>query len=169
MKRTRVLLVLALAAGCAGQAWADSPLAAAARQEKKRRAKTPDPVKVITNDDLGPASGVAATPEESASGGAPNAAAPEASGTSASDLNARRDDIQREINAQVERMRVVRQQVADAERELADQLGPSFGPRRAQNAQLRDDGLKAIAEIEARIAELETEARRLGVSVTRPQ
>ncbi len=167
MKRTLVVLMVAWGVGASGVAWADSPLAAAARQEKKRRAKTPDPVKVITDDDLGPASDAPTASEETGSGA--EAPPTPADGASAGDANARRDDIQREINAQLERIRAVRKQVDDAERELADQLGPSFGPRRAQNAQLRDDGLKAIAEIETRVAELEAEAKRLGVSVTRPQ
>lgn len=167
MMRTLLVLVLVWGVGWPGVALLDSPLAAAARHEKKRRAKTPDPVKVITNDDLGPASGVSEAPQEPAAD-KPAVALPEGN-ASASDPNARRDDIQREINAQVERIKAVRRQVEDAERELADELGPSLGPRRAQNAQLRDDGLRAIAEMEARIAELEADARRLGVSVTRPQ
>jgi hypothetical protein len=164
------VLVLALGAGLSGLAWADSPLADAARKEKKRRAATKDPGKVHTNEDLGPASNVGAAEETPAEDGAkPAEGTAPAAEAKAPDNSARRDEIQREINAQVERIKGVRKQVDDAERELADMLAPSYGPRRAQMAQIRDDGQKAIAEMEARIAELEAEARRLGVTVTRPQ
>lgn len=170
-KSALIVLVMILGAGLAGVAEADSPLADAARKEKKRRATTKDPGKVHTNDDLGPASNVGAPPEEAPAqeGGAKPAEAAPAGEAKPADNSARGAEIQREINAQVERINVVRKQVDDAERELADMLAPSYGPRRAQAAQIRDDGQKAIAEIEARIAELEAEARRLGVTVTRPQ
>jgi chromosome segregation ATPase len=167
-----VVFVLALGVGAPGPVRADSPLAEAARKEKKRRAQTKAPEKVHTNDDLGPASNVGAPVEETTAdepGKPAEGQAAAAGDAKPADNSARQAEIQREINAQVERIKAVRKQVDDAERELADQLAPSYGPRRAQVAQIRDDGQKAIADIEARIAELEAEAKRLGVTVTRPQ
>ncbi len=164
-----VVLVLALGAVLAGRAEADeSPLAAAARKEQERRRKTPDAAKVITEADVRSAPASPRAEGDSAPADA-GAGAPQEAASPAPDSEARRDEIQRELDAQAARIKDLRKQVDDAERELADAVGPSYGPRRAQVARIRDDGRKAIDEFEARIAELLAEARRLGVSVSRPE
>lgn len=176
-----VVLALAVAAALPAHTSAgESPLAAAARKEQERRARTKSADKVLTNDDLrgsgsAPSPAGAVAGESGASGDAkrPNDAGPAGEAADAKaegeKKEARRDAIQREIDAQAGRIRVVRKQVDDIDRELADQLSSSEGPRRAQIAQRREEGTQFIAEAEARIAELQAEARKLGVTVTRPE
>lgn len=169
-----VVLVLALGAAPPTPAAAEeSPLAAAARKEQERRAKLRGTDKVLTGDDL--RSGGVTTPVAEAGAGESDASAeakPKDGAAAAGDAKqkeARRDAIQREIDAQVERIRVVRKQVDDVDRELADQVSPSGDLRRAQIMQRREEGTQFIAETEARIAELQAEAQKLGVTVTRPE
>lgn len=176
-----VVFVLAVGTSLPARASAgESPLAAAARKEQERRAKAKGAEKVITNDDLRgssagptPAEVVAGEPAAADDAKRPNdpGSAGEAADAKAEGekKEARRDALQREIDAQAGRIRVVRKQVDDIDRELADRLSSSEGPRRAQIAQRREEGTQFIAEAEARIAELQAEARKLGVTVTRPE
>lgn len=175
------MLSLALTLGVVAPAPAgadESPLAAAARKEQERRGKVKGSTNVLTNDDLrgAPAARAADTDEPGAAGdakpeGTAEKAGDKADGAGSADeaKEARRAAIQAEIDAQVGRIRAVRKQIDDINRELADNTVASEGPRRQQVLQQRADGERFIAETEARISDLQDEARKLGVTVTRPQ
>lgn len=158
---------------------AESPLAAAARKEQERRKQVKATSSVLTNDNLRGSSAPASEPAESASAEAQPAGSgekaegktpsPAADAAAAQEKEAQRAALQTEIDGHVERIRDLRRQIADIDRELADRLTSVEGPRRAQLAQRREEGTQLVAESETRIAELQDKARKLGVSVTRPE
>lgn len=183
MKPSRVvvaLLALTFGAGSVPSvlAFQEPSLAELAKQEKKRRKaaaaaaekKTP----TITEDTLRASPGATANPVVDASAaqpGASPAASPSPGATpekTDEELRAEKQaDIQKRVDEQKARMDKVREVMAEAQTELNDLANQTFGGRRAALMKLIDDGNAELAACEARIADLEEEARRAGVRVSR--
>lgn len=178
MKPSRVavaLLALIFGAGSAA-AFQEPSLAEIAKQEKKRRkaaAKAAEqPTRTITETELKAGPGTAANPVVDApaeAGAAAPAASPGASPEKTDDQvrDEKRAEIQKKIDEQKERMDKVRQLMADAQLELNDLSNQTMGGRRAALLKLVDDGNAELAACEARISDLEEQARRAGIPVSR--
>jgi len=170
-------LALAVAcAVCATAAFAQSEdsLAELARKERERRQKTAAPAKVITERDLPRATAPAVPDDGPAADGSASAAStttpgPEAAATpSAEDERERqRTDIQRRIDDELAVIAAVEKAMADSERELGSLDNFRFGTRRELLMKSMEDGRAQIARSQQVIDDLETEARRAGVRVTR--
>jgi hypothetical protein len=172
------VLVLAASSASAFQASSGSPslgeLAERAKKEREaRRAGKPAP-RLITDADLQNHSsdGLSADPTSQASP-APGAAAPAAAGkTPKSDDELRaekRQDIEKKIAEQQKTTEVIRKAMDDAQRELNDPTTLTmFGPRNTALQKILDDGQVELKKSEQAIADLQEEARRQGISVSRP-
>lgn len=79
-----------------------------------------------------------------------------------------RDAIQKKIDDQVKLMGIVREAMDEAQAELNDLSNYTYGTRRGALLQRLEDGKAEIAKAEQTIADLEEEARRQGISVSRP-
>lgn len=181
MKPSRVavaLLALIFGAGSAA-AFQEPSLAEIAKQEKKRRkaaAKAAEqPTRTITETELKTAPGSTANPVVDAPA-EPGAAAPTASPGASPAAAEKTDDqlrdekrveIQKKIDEQKERMEKVRKMMDDAQLELNDLANQTVGGRRSALLKLVEDGNTELAACEARISDLEEQARRAGVSVSR--
>jgi len=169
-------LALAVAcAVCATAAYAQSEdsLAELARKERERRQKTAAPANVITERDL-PRASAPAVPDDgpAADGGASAAPAtpgPEGAATpSAEDERERqRTDIQRRIDDELAVIAAVEKAMADSELELGNLDNFRYGTRRELLMKSMEDGRAQIARSQQAIDDLEAEARRAGVRVTR--
>lgn len=178
MKPSRLavaLLALTFGAGSAA-AFQEPSLAEIAKQEKKRRkaaAKAAErPTRTITEVELKTAPGTTANPVVDAPGEpgtATPAASPGASPEKTDDQvrDEKRVEIQKKIDEQKGRMDKVRQLMADAQAELNDLSNQTMGGRRAALLKLVEDANAELAACEARISDLEEQARRAGVSVSR--
>ncbi|MCM2254052.1 MAG: hypothetical protein NDJ94_00135 [Vicinamibacteria bacterium] len=178
MKPSRVavaLLALIFGAGTAA-AFQEPSLAEIAKQEKKRRkaaAKAAEqPTRTITEAELKAAPGTTANPVVDAPaepGTATPGASPGASPEKTDDQlrDEKRVEIQKKIDEQKERMAKVRKMMDDAQLELNDLSNQTMGGRRTALLKLVDDGTAELAACEARISELEEQARRAGVPVSR--
>ena len=149
-------------------------LAELAEKEKKRRESVKSSGKVITNDDLGSRSRVAppasteaqATPSPGAQGS--KATADEKPEKTPSELREeKRAEIQGKIDEQVGLIRAVQEVIDTSQLELNDLTDMTFGGRRANLMKLIEDGKAEIAGFEQAIEDLEEEARRAGVRVSR--
>jgi hypothetical protein len=157
--------------------WAAAPLAAqslpeaADKQKKERKGQA----KVYTDDDLRKAGARTATPPEigapaDAAKAEPAAAAtkPKADEKTDDQLRAeKKADLEKKFQEQQAIIVQVRKAMDDAQRELSDLSNYTMGPRRAALAKVVDDGNAAIAKANAAIADVEEQARRAGVSVSR--
>ena len=174
MKRMRFMVgVLVFLLGAPVAASAQS-LVELAEKEKKRRESIKSSGKVITEDDLGSRGRAAPT----ASTEAQATPSPGAQGTQAkageepektpSELREeKRAEIQGKIDEQVGLIGAVQAQMDKAQLELNDLTDMTFGGRRANLMQLIEDGKAKIAGFEQAISDLEEEARRAGVRVSR--
>jgi hypothetical protein len=176
----RGLVIAAVLALAVPSVWArpsssDAPslgeLAERAKKEREaRRAGKPAP-RVLTEADL-----------KSHSWGAPASAEAESeTATPAADKGAtpakteeqlraeKRQEIEKKIAEQVQTAAVVRKAMDDAQRELNDPSTVSmFGSRGAALQKLLDDGQAELKKTEQAIADLEEEARRQGIPISRP-
>ncbi len=176
--KTLPLLILVVGvAAPSGHAVDDSPLVAAARQEQQRRDKLKGTARVVTEREVAgrpvalPENSdetASTTPPDPASAAAVAPEPPAKPEKSAADLRAeRRATVLRELDEQRARITELRRQLEPIERELGDVGGYGIGARRAALTQTLEDGRSQIAAAEARVGDLEEEARRLGANVTR--
>jgi hypothetical protein len=147
------------------------------------------PKKVITEDDLRSAGrpergtvsvGAAETPADAKAEGAKegDAAKPAAAAspepTESDKRDARQKEIQTEIDYQAANIRTLQEQADKAQTELNDITDMTFAPagtsngRRTALMKLLDDANAQIKASREKIAEMEEEARRLGVRVSVP-
>jgi hypothetical protein len=153
-------------------------LAEAARKEREKRARAGQ-TKVMTEEDLKKAKSsvvippAPASPSEApkegaaATGAAAGAAKPEKTDE---ELRAeRKAELQKKMDEQGRIVAAVRKAVADAQRELNDLGTYTFGPRRASLMKTIEDGNAEIVKAQQAMDGLEDEARRQGLSLTRPQ
>lgn len=164
------LLALIFGAGSAA-AFQEPSLGEIAKREKKRRkavAATGVPTRTITDANLGSSPGAVPAGEAGTAEAAPTAS-PGASPEKPDDqLRAeKRAELQQKVDEQKARMDKVRTLMADAQAELNDAANQTVGGRRGALMKLLDDGRAELAACEQRIAEVEEEARRAGVSVSR--
>jgi len=175
--RVGVLVLLVGASVAAAPLLEAQSLAELAKQERERRKSAKAPGRVITETDLQrryPAS------EATASTGTPKAA--ETSSTSAKPAakpgqpaektadelrEERRAELQKKVDEQVKRIGEIRQTMDAAQTDLNDLSTLTFGPRRAGLMKAVEDGKAEIAKIEQAIADLEDQARREGLRVSR--
>jgi hypothetical protein len=157
---------------CAAVPLSAQSLTEAAEKQKKERKGQP---KVYTEDDLRKAGARVATPPEIAPAGDPAkpepaaaAAKPKADEKTDDQLRAeKKAELEKKIQEQQAIIVQVRKAMADAQRELGDITNYTMGPRRAALMKVLDDGNAEIAKANAAIADVEEQARRAGVSVSR--
>ena len=160
-----VAVVLCAAAPLAAQSLGE----AAEKQKKERKGQA----KVYTEDDLRRAGMRTATPPEMAPAGEaakaePAAAKPKGDEKTDDQLRAeKRAEFEKKIQEQLATIAQVRKAMDDAQRELSDLSNYTMGPRRAALMKVLDDGNAEIAKANAAIADIEEQARRAGVSVSR--
>lgn len=180
MKASALALAACLAVPAASFAQENTSLAEQAEKTKKDREKKKDsqpsgPAKLYTNDDLRTAHGNVIV-----LGGAPasSVAAP-AAGASASvpasrepteeELRAqKRADLQAQLDAQLDLVKRLRESVNEIQTELNDLSNYMYGGRRFYLRQTLEGRQKQIAEAEQAISDLDEQARRAGVSLSRP-
>jgi predicted nucleic acid-binding Zn-ribbon protein len=146
----------------------ESMAKAAERQKKARKGQT----KVITEDELRNlrTKGYVAPSVDGAAAPAPTApgAAPAAKEKSDEEQRAeKKAAIEKKIREQSEYAGDIRKQLDDAQVELNDLSTMTLGGRRTELMRLLDEGKKKIAELEQGIADLQEQARRAGIAVSR--
>jgi hypothetical protein len=144
-------------------------------REKRKAAGVPGSAKVITNDDLRSAQGnvivLGGVPASAPAPGAPGTPAAAAGATAPTDAELRdqkRADLQAQLDAQADLIKRLRESADQTQTELNDLGNYVFGGRRAALAQIVEERQKQVAEAERAIADLEEQARRAGVSLSRP-
>lgn len=168
----RILAIGVVWAVCVAPAFAQSEesLTELARQERERRQKTAAPAKVVTERDL-PRGAASSTPAEpgAAAGAAGGQATPaaEPAATPEDEREQQRADIQRRIDDELAVIASVEKAMAESERELNNLTDYRFGTRRDLLMKSMEEGRAQIARSNQVIDDLETEARRAGVRVTR--
>jgi hypothetical protein len=176
---TAVLLVAAPSASAwqAGNSPSLGEIAERTKKEREARRAGKPAVKVITEADL-KAHSWGTTESEAAPAGATTATTPAAAPGAPDARKEKTDDeiraekrqqIEKQIAEQVEIAGIVRKAMDDAQRELND---PStayvFGSRGAALQKLLDDGQVELKKSAQAIADLEEQARRQGIAVSRP-
>lgn len=147
--------------------------AARAQARKPAPAASPSaPAKVFTNDDLLNAKGnVVVLPgqeEETGSdaGTAANASKPEPT------IEEKRAQagaaLQKQIDDQVQTIKIAQTAIEDWERELSDLTNYTFGTRRGAVMESIEQARKVVADAQKALVDLEDQARRQGVRVTVP-
>ncbi len=172
MKLTSGALVFLLAAGpgfalsAAGQS-----LAELAKKEKERQKKAEGSAKVITAKDLRrgrrarPAvpSQTTATSTESASSTEGGSSEPE---KTADEIRAERGvEIQGQIDEERKVIKAVQDAMAQAQLELNDISNMTYGPRRQKLMNVVEEGQAEITKLQAKIKDLQQQARRERVRV----
>ncbi len=151
----------------------------AERTKKEREAKRgnkPAP-KVLTEADLKARPSVSS--DVPADGTDATAAAPAAPAAGPADAKApktdeqlraeKRQEIEKKIAEQRATVGIVRKAMDDAQRELSDPTtATTFGSRGAALQKILDDGQGELKKAEQAIADLEDEARRQGIAISRP-
>lgn len=156
----------------AAPALAQEPsLAELARREKKARSGQ---VKVITEADLkGSGSVAGAATEEAAAAPASTAAA--GAGSPAKPSARTDEQLRAEKKAEIEKkiaelttqIAAERKRIEDVQPELGDLTNYTFGSRRASLQQTIDEATANIAKAQQSISDLEEQARRLGLPLSR--
>jgi hypothetical protein len=149
----------------------ESMAQAAERQKKARKGQT----KVITEDELRNVKTRYVAPSvdgaaASAGGGQPAApgAAPVAKVKSDDEQRAeKKADIDKQVKQWTDFIADTKKAMDRAQLELNDLSSATFGDRRAGLQKILDEGNQFIAEAQKRIAELEEQARRAGIVVSR--
>lgn len=166
-------LVLALAVSAQAAQKEESLADKAARARKPAPAASPSaPAKVFTNDDLLNAKGnVVVLPGQeeetgSAAGTAANASKPEP--TEEEKRAQAGAALQKQIDDQVETIKIAQTAIADWERELGDLTNYTFGTRRGAVMEQIEEARKVVADAQKALVDLEEQARRQGVRVTLP-
>lgn len=141
----------------------------AERQKKARKGQT----KVITEDDLRAGGRKPYVPAEATSTAAPAASSsPAASGgkKEKSDLEIRAEK-KAEFEAQIKKwvafIAETKKLMEGAQLELNDNTNMTISNRRVNLQKILDEGQQHIADAEKEIADIEEQARRLGVAVSR--
>lgn len=171
--KTRTVALVALVSFLPALGSAQS-LAEMAEKTKKKKAAA----KVITENDLkgskarGSFGEAEATPEApAAEGEAPKAEGADkgkAEEKTPEQIRAERQaDIQKKIDEEKRMIGVVQKAMDDAQVQLSDLSNLTLGERRASLMRLLDEGKAEIAKREQAIADLEEQARREGISVSR--
>jgi len=124
----------------------------------------PAPAPVVTSDSS--AVGADSAAAEAPAGGAGEAKAPKTD----EELRAeKKTEFEKKIAEQVQTMGVIRKAMEDAQNELNDPTtATQLGTRGAALRKLLDDGQVELKKAEAAIAVVEEDARRQGISVSRP-
>ena len=152
------------------------------RERAARRSSAHGPAKAFNNDDVKSAGKPAEDPVPAAAegsvtasagadgaavkGAAPGGKTPE---KTEEQLRAEhRDAIQKKIDDQLKLMDIVREAMNEAQAELNDLTNYTLGSRRGALLKRLEDGKAEIAKADQTIADLEEEARRQGISVSRP-
>lgn len=166
----------------------DSPLVEQAvktkRERAARRSAARGPAKTFNSDNVKSAGKPAEDPVSAgAEGSAADAAGTAGDGVAAKSTPPRaktaektdeqlraehRDEIQKKIDDQLKLMDIVREAMDEAQAELNDLTNYTLGSRRGALLKRLEDGKAEIAKAEQTIADLEEEARRQGISVSRP-
>lgn len=146
-------------------------LAEIAEKTKKKKSGA---AKVITEDDLRKSGGKANFVGEEGSAATAEPAEGEKKGDAEkkekSPEEVRAEDqtkLQKKMDEQKKLKDVVRKAMDDAQLELNDIGNYSLGTRRQSLMKLIEDGEKELAKIDQEMADIEEQARRLGVSVSR--
>lgn len=181
MNRMRKPLLTAglVLAGVSVWAWQDSSTgsmaAAAEKARREREARKGQKVRSYTAADLkGSGSSAGAASSEDAGAGTTSAAspAPGAKKVEKTDDEIRADKkkaFEKRIAEQVQLMDVIKKAMDEAQTELNDaSTSTLFGSRRAALQKRLDDGDVELAKARQAIADVEEEARRQGISVSRP-
>lgn len=179
MRASALALAACLAVPAASFAQENTSLAEQAEKTKKDREKKKDsqpsgPAKLYTNDDLrtahgnvivlGGAASSAATPAAGASPSVPASKEP-----TEEELRAqKRADLQAQLDAQLDLVKRLRESVNEIQTELNDLSNYMYGGRRFYLRQTLEGRQKQIAEAEQAISDLDEQARRAGVSLSRP-
>lgn len=140
--------------------------------EKTKKKKTGS-AKVITEDDLRKSGGKVnfageegAAPQEQA-----EAKDEKKTGTpekSPEEVRAeQRAQLQKKMDEQKKLKEVVQKAMDDAQAQLNDVRDYTLGPRRASLMKILEDGQKELAKIDQAMSDVEDEARRAGISVSR--
>lgn len=143
------------------------------KEREARRGNQPAP-RVLTGADLkaapAPASSDASAPSAESAEAKPAAAGDSKPEKTEDELRAEKQkEYQKQIAEQAETSSVVRKAMDDAQRELNDPTTASLlGSRGAALRKLLDDGEVELKKAEATIAGIEEDARRQGISVSRP-
>lgn len=164
-----LLAALAAAPGASAQAATDS-LPDAAEREKERRKASPK-AKVYTESNL--TKPAAATGFERVDEASPSAApspAPSKAEKSVEEIRAeKKAGYEKRIAEQVKTIEVVRKAMDEAQLELNDvNTITKYGSRKDALLKILDDGQAEIKKADLAIADIEEEARREGISVSRP-
>jgi len=171
----------------------DSPLVEQAEKTKReraaRRSTARGPAKTFNNDSVKGAGKPAEDPAQAGAEGMatdapgtaadgvaakstpPGAKAEKTEKTEKTDEQLRaehRDAIPKKIDEQLKLMDIVREAMDEAQAELNDLTNYTMGTRRGALLKRLEDGKAEIAKAEQTIADLEEEARRQGISVSRP-
>jgi hypothetical protein len=169
MKSLAVMVAALLVAASALAAQEGSLAEAAERAKRERAARKGKAAPSYGEQDLGRNSGIS-VPEPAGEAPAAAAAAPAAGPgdkkeKTEEELRAeRREAIRKDIAEQQRLKGVVQQAMDEAQVELNDASTALFGSRREKLAKLVEDGQQELKKMDARIAELEEELRRLGPS-----
>ena len=152
--------------------WAQETMAQAAeRQKKARKGQT----KVITEDELrnvrtkyvAPAVDGAPPPATAGQPAAPGAA-PAAKEKTDAELRAeKKAEIDKKVKQWTDFIAETKKAMDRAQLELNDLSSATFGDRRAGLQRILDDGNQYIADAQKQIADLEEQARRAGIAVSR--
>jgi hypothetical protein len=165
------------------RAWQSQPsLGELAEKEKQRRAAAAKKgKKVYTEDDLKRAGGKSASfpegssatetasaqPGETKAEGQPAAADAKPPKTDAELRAERRTELQGKMDAQVKRRGELQKRVDDIQRSLSDPTHNPYGAAHGDNTKLLEDNKQELAKTDQAIADLEDQARRLGISLNR--
>ncbi len=162
-----VLSALA-ASGALAQAATDS-LPDAAEREKERRKATPK-AKVYTETSLPKATATGFERVEESSPSATASPAPGKAEKTVDEVRAeKKAGYEKRIAEQVRTIEVVRKAMDEAQLELNDvNTITKYGSRKDALLKILDDGQAEIKKADQAIADIEEEARREGISVSRP-
>jgi hypothetical protein len=142
--------------------------------DKKKVARTSESPKVYTNEDLRTAQGnVTVLPDSSSSAASPGAAAITGGSDSKEPTEAelrerKRADLQAQLDAQADFIKRLRQAADENQSELNDLSNYLLGGRRASLTSSVEQYNQKIAEAQRAIDDLEEQARRAGISLSRP-
>lgn len=146
---------------------------AAERQKKARKGQT----KVITDEELKgvrtkgyvAASAEGAAPQAAASPAATGAASPDAPATKSDDEQRaeKKAEIEKKIKQWTDFIAETKKSMDEAQLELNDLSSNTFGSRRAGLQKIIDEGSQHLAEAQQAVADLQEEARRAGLTISR--
>jgi hypothetical protein len=168
-----VLMGFVLAPPTPAQEAAESLPEAAAKEKERRRASAK--TKTYTEADLGKAGSTRPAPVSAVEPSTPEATPTPAPGPGAREKTddeiraEKKAEFEKRIAAEVKVTEAVRKAMDEAQLELNDPTTlTQFGSRKEALQRILDDGQAELKKSEAAIAAIEEEARRQGISVSRP-